>query len=65
VVKERDDLRVQLKVRTTERDQVSNQYEQFRKSLRDLVGQAESAVLRFSDGEPVTIAIGPRANGQS
>ena len=65
VVKERDEIKVQLKVRTTERDQVSAQYEQFRKTLRDLVGQAEASVLRFADGEPVTIAVGPRANGQS
>jgi uncharacterized coiled-coil DUF342 family protein len=65
VVKERDELKVQLKVRTTERDQVSAQYDQFRKTLRELVGQADSAVLRFSDGEPVTIAVGPRATGQS
>ena len=65
VVKERDELKVSLKVRTTERDQVAAQYEQFRKTLRDLVGQAESSVLHFSDGQPVTIAVGPRANGQS
>ena len=65
VVKERDDLKVQLKVRTTERDQVATQYDQFRKSLRDLVGQADASVLNFSDGTPVQIAVGPRANGQS
>jgi TolA-binding protein len=62
VVKERDELKVQLKVRTTERDQVAAQYESFRKSLKDLVGQAEASVLRFPNGEPVTVTVGPRAN---
>src|SRR5688500_18577446 len=55
VVKERDELKVQVKVRTTERDQIVAQYDQFRKTIRDLVGQAESSVLHFSDGAPVTI----------
>ncbi|MFO0808239.1 MAG: hypothetical protein U0746_06420 [Gemmataceae bacterium] len=60
VVKERDELKVALKVKTSERDQVVAQYESFRKSLRDLVGQAEAAVLKFPDGEPVIVTIAPR-----
>jgi septal ring factor EnvC (AmiA/AmiB activator) len=43
VVAERDELRNQLKVRTAERDQVTQQFESFRKSLKELVGQMESA----------------------
>jgi chromosome segregation ATPase len=43
VVKERDDLRRQVAARTTERDVLQSQYDQFRKAIRDLVGQAETA----------------------
>lgn len=57
VVKERDDLRLQLRLRVGERDQLSGQYEQFRNHLKELVGQADAAVLRFPDGEPVTVSI--------
>jgi chromosome segregation ATPase len=57
VVRERDDLRLQLKLRVNERDQLSGQYEQFRNHLKELVGQADSAVLRFPDGEPVSVTI--------
>jgi outer membrane murein-binding lipoprotein Lpp len=57
VVKERDELKVTLKVRTGERDQVAGQYEAFRKTLKDTIGQAESSVLRFPDGEPVTVSV--------
>jgi uncharacterized coiled-coil DUF342 family protein len=57
VVKERDELRVQLQLRTTERDQVLAQYDEFRKSIKDAVGQADSTVLRFPDGQPVTVSI--------
>jgi hypothetical protein len=57
VAKERDDLKVQLKVRIGERDQVAAQYDTFRKSIKDLVGQAESTVLRFPNGDPVMITV--------
>ena len=60
VVKERDELKVSLRVKTSERDQIVAQYESFRKSLRDLVGQAEAAVLKFPDGAPVVVTIGPK-----
>jgi uncharacterized coiled-coil DUF342 family protein len=42
-VKECDDLRHQVAARTTERDTLQVQYDQFRKAIRDLVGQAETA----------------------
>ncbi len=54
VVKERDDLKAQLKLRTGERDQLAAQYETFRKSIKDLIGQAESAVQQAPAGERVT-----------
>ena len=34
------------------------QFETFRKSLRELVGQADATALRFPDGEPVVVTIG-------
>lgn len=60
VVKERDELLIAVKVKTSERDQVSAQYETFRKSIRELVGQAEATVLKFPNGEPVVVSIAPR-----
>jgi septal ring factor EnvC (AmiA/AmiB activator) len=45
--KERDDLEKTLTARTSERDAVQGQYEQFRKSLRDLLGQAEATAPRY------------------
>lgn len=57
VVKERDELRLKLQLRGNERDQLAGQYEQFRSNLRELVGQADAAVLRFPDGEPVVVTI--------
>ncbi|HEY1379854.1 MAG TPA: hypothetical protein VGF55_23840 [Gemmataceae bacterium] len=54
VVKERDDLRAEVKLRTGERDQLAAQYETFRKSIKDLLGQAESAAQRTPAGERVT-----------
>jgi TolA-binding protein len=67
-VKERDELRTQVKLRTGERDQVAAQYDTFRKSIKDLLGQADAAVLRFPNGDPVTVTVGPRvtaAGGQN
>src|ERR1700685_3515475 len=58
VFKEREDLKAQLKIRINERDQVAAQYDTFRKSIRDLVGQAETAALRFPNGEPVIVTVG-------
>jgi hypothetical protein len=59
VVKERDELKIQLKLRTGERDQVAAQYETFRKSIKELVGQAESTAQHFADGAPVTVTASP------
>lgn len=42
VLKERDDLRVQLRTRTQERDAVTTQFDGFRRTLKDLIGQMEA-----------------------
>ena len=60
VVKERDELKAQVKLKISERDQVAAQFDMFRKSLRDLVGQAESTALKSPDGDPVIVTIGGR-----
>jgi septal ring factor EnvC (AmiA/AmiB activator) len=65
VVKERDELKTQLKMRTGERDQVAMQYDTFRQSIKDLIGQADASVLRFPNGDPVTVTVAPRPRGQS
>jgi chromosome segregation ATPase len=41
--KDRSELKVQLAQRTTERDSVSAQFDQFRQNLRELVGRSEAA----------------------
>ena len=42
--KERDALRAEVKARTGERDALQVQYESFRKSLKDLLGNADTAI---------------------
>jgi septal ring factor EnvC (AmiA/AmiB activator) len=42
--KQLDTERAELKARTSERDTIATQYEGFRKNLKDLLGQAESAL---------------------
>ena len=46
VVKERDDLKVQLATRTEERDGVQGQLMQFSKDLQNLAGRAQAAATR-------------------
>ncbi|MFL5340098.1 MAG: hypothetical protein ACJ8F7_08095 [Gemmataceae bacterium] len=46
VLKERDDLLVQLKSRIAERDAVNAQFEVFRKSLKELIGQTEASISK-------------------
>ena len=52
VVKERDELKQQLTVRTTERDSLQNQFTEFRKGLKNLLGQAEAPATL-----PVTLSV--------
>lgn len=51
--RERDELREQLAARTVERDNLTGQLAQFRKGLKDLIGQVEAA-LPQQPAEPVT-----------
>jgi chromosome segregation ATPase len=63
IAKERDDLRVQLQSRTAERDSTQTQFEQFRKNLKTLLGQAEAANGTATGGAAVSAA--HTAAGQS
>ena len=51
IEKEREDLKVQLKGRTGERDLVQNQYDGFRKSLKELLSQADAGAANFKPVE--------------
>jgi len=42
VAQEREALRAEVRARTSERDEVKAQYEAFRKSIREALGQAEA-----------------------
>jgi septal ring factor EnvC (AmiA/AmiB activator) len=59
LVKEQEVLKQQLDVRTVERDAVQAQFEAFRKHLRDLVGQADAAVLSTPGQPSASAADGP------
>lgn len=60
VVKERDELKTQLTLKISERDQVASQFDAFRQSLRELVGQAEAASLRFPNNDTPVVTISAR-----
>jgi septal ring factor EnvC (AmiA/AmiB activator) len=62
--KERDDLQTQLTERTKERDTVQGQFEQFRKGIRDLLGQAEATAAKFG-AAPITAAAAATGPGKS
>jgi septal ring factor EnvC (AmiA/AmiB activator) len=61
--KDRDELDKTLTARTSERDNLQTQYEQFRKSLRDLLGNAETSAPRYLPS--VTTASAPATPGKS
>jgi chromosome segregation ATPase len=63
VVRERDELRKQVATRTAERDTLQAQFEQFRKGLRELLGQAETASAAV--GLPATAAVPVMLPGKS
>jgi len=52
---EKETARTELKARTTERDNLQAQYEVFRKSIRELLGQAESALANPPSNPPVLV----------
>ena len=54
--KQLDTERAELKARTSERDTIATQYDGFRKNLKELLGQAESALANPSGSiSPTTI----------
>jgi uncharacterized coiled-coil DUF342 family protein len=53
IAKERDDLRHQLQMRVLERDGVQAQFEQFRREIRQLLGEADAAATS-APANPVT-----------
>jgi septal ring factor EnvC (AmiA/AmiB activator) len=54
LLKDHDELKVQLASRTQERDGLQTQFDQFRKGLRNLLGQAEANLAK--PAQPVTAA---------
>jgi len=56
-----------IKTRTSERDTVQTQYETFRKSLKDLIGNAEAALPNAKPANTgvaaTTEPAGPRLSG--
>jgi septal ring factor EnvC (AmiA/AmiB activator) len=62
VAKERDELKVQLSARTNERDTLQNQYNDFRKGIKTLLGQTESP---SSSSMPITLSVDPALGGKS
>jgi hypothetical protein len=63
-VKEREELKIHLKTRTTERDLVQGRYEGFLQDLKELAGRAETAMPKFkpantgvASGDPVGPAL--------
>jgi chromosome segregation ATPase len=60
VVKERDDLKVELTLKTSERDQINTQFDAFRRSIRELLGQADTTAMRFPDGQTPVVTISAR-----
>jgi uncharacterized coiled-coil DUF342 family protein len=63
VVKERDELRQQLASRTTERDGLQSQFDQFRKGIKNLLGQAE--IPAGTNAQPVTTTVAAEPDGKS
>ena len=61
VLKERDELKNQLALRTSERDSLQNQFDHFRKGIRNLLGQVE--LTDKAKTQPVTsAAVVPSSN---
>lgn len=52
--REREGMHLQLDLRTSERDSLASQYETFRKSIRELLGQADAAINKATPEQPVT-----------
>ena len=61
---ERDMLKAEVKTRTGERDALQSQYETFRKTLRDMLGSADTAVgkLNLPASQPASATLGAARN---
>ena len=59
---ERNDLQLALKLRTGERDAVAVQYETFRKTIKDLLGQADAAANAKPGDTAVSVLASPRSD---
>ena len=57
--KEREELIAQVKSRTTERDSAMAQDDGFRKSLKELIGQADIAASELKSGDLRTASVAP------
>jgi chromosome segregation ATPase len=64
VAKERDELKQQLASRTAERDNLLTQFDQFRKGIKTLLGQAEVA-LSAAPRPVISVAAAPPVPGKS
>ena len=64
LAQQRDDLLQQVKTRTDERDALQIQFDQLRKGIRSLLGQADSASLG-TPGQPVTVSSGSKVDEKS
>jgi uncharacterized coiled-coil DUF342 family protein len=64
ITQERDELKQLVNQRSTERDTIQNQFEQFRKGIRNLLGQAEASVAT-PPATPVTSAVSDRQGSSS
>lgn len=56
LTRERNEARQQLASRTTQLDSTVTQFEQFRKNIRELLGQAEAAATPVAPKQPTTTA---------
>jgi septal ring factor EnvC (AmiA/AmiB activator) len=63
--KERDDLKQQLGTRTAERDAVQGQFENFRKSVRSLLNQADTAATGASTAPVISTSTESSTPGKS
>ncbi|MBP3958966.1 hypothetical protein J8F10_27295 [Gemmata sp. G18] len=61
---ERDALKTEVKTRTGERDALQAQFESFRKTLRDMLGSADTAVSKLNlpatQSQPIMTSLGAR-----
>jgi|HubBroStandDraft_4_1064222.scaffolds.fasta_scaffold896190_1 chromosome segregation ATPase len=62
VIKERDDLRVQLKSRSVELETVTQQFDGFRKNLKDLLGKTEAALTKPATPNVTTVSKSKNSN---